>query len=121
MKRHRDGEAWENAARGYLSSFGLDILKQRYRCRLGELDLVCREASMLVIVEVRSRKRGAQVSAVDSIDRHKQRKIILATRHLLMSHPAWDAYTLRFDVLTIDDSDTPAPRVRWWRDAFRAD
>ena len=109
------------AARDYLSSFGLDILKQRYRCRLGELDLVCRDESMLVVVEVRSRKRGARVSAVDSIDLHKQRKIILATQHLLMSHPEWSAYTLRFDVLTIDDSDTPEPHVRWWRDAFRAD
>jgi putative endonuclease len=121
LKRHRDGEAWEVAARDYLLSFGLEILKQRYRCRLGELDLVCREAAMLVVVEVRSRKRGAQVSAIDSVDHHKQRKIILATRHLLMCHPAWEAYTLRFDVLTIDDSDTLEPRVRWWRDAFRAD
>ena len=109
------------AARDYLSASGLDILKQRYRCRLGELDLVCREASILVVVEVRSRKRGAKISAIDSVDRHKQRKIILTTRHLLMCNPAWDAYSLRFDVLTIDDSDTLRPRVRWWRDAFRAD
>ena len=108
-------------ARNYLAAAGLDILKQRYRCRLGELDLVCREASTLIVVEVRSRKRGAKISAIESIDQHKQRRIILATRHLLMSNPSWAASPLRFDVLAIDDSDTLNPRIRWWRDAFRAD
>lgn len=100
---------------------GLEILRQRYRCRLGELDLVCREAESLVIVEVRARKRGSITSAIDSIDRNKQRKIILATRHLLMRNPSWYRRRLRFDVVTIEDSDTTAPQVEWRRDAFHAD
>ena len=120
MDRQRAGLAWEAVARDYLRAHGLDILKQRYRCRLGELDLVCRDGSTLVVVEVRARKHASLTSALESIDAHKQRKIILATRHLLMRHPEWNTQMLRFDVFTVTDIDTTTPRLRWTKNAFDA-
>ena len=107
-------------ARDYLSARGLDILKQGYRCRLGELDLVCHDGTTLVIVEVKARKRHSLTSALESIDANKQRKIVLATRHLLMRHPEWNTQPLRFDVITVTDIDTPRPRLRWTKNAFDA-
>jgi putative endonuclease len=120
MDRLRDGQAWEAVARDFLRAHGLDILKQGYRCRLGELDLVCRDGTTLVVVEVRARKRSSLTSALESIDAHKQRKIILAARHLLMRHPEWNTQPLRFDVFTVTDIDTPRPRLRWIKNAFDA-
>ena len=121
MDRQEAGRAWEAVARDYLQSQGLEILRQRYRCRLGELDLVCRDGATIAVVEVRARRKGSITSALDSIDWNKQRKIILTTRHLLMCNPCWNTRPLRFDVITVTDIDTPTPRLEWTQNAFSAD
>jgi putative endonuclease len=114
------GRLWESHAATYLERHGLAILARGYRCRLGELDLVCRDDRELVIVEVRARSRGALCSAIDSIDLHKRRRIVQATRHLLMRHAEWQAAAIRFDVVAFDAIDTPEPQVRWVKNAFDA-
>jgi putative endonuclease len=120
MSRQAVGRAWEKIARDYLQRHGLSVIKERYSCRLGELDLVCRHGATIVIVEVRARKSGSVTSALDSVDRHKQRRIILATRHLLMCNPEWHTQPLRFDVFAVSDIDTPSPRIQWTQNAFDA-
>jgi putative endonuclease len=114
------GRVWEARAAAYLERQGLDILAQGYRCRLGELDLVCRDNRHLVIVEVRARRRDALCSAVVSIDAHKRRRIVQATRHFLMRHAEWHAAPIRFDVVAFDAIDAPEPQVRWIKNAFDA-
>ena len=91
---------------------------QRYRCRLGELDLVCLDGNTLVIVEVRARASNRFARAGESVDIRKQGKIVRATRHLLMTHPQWSGCRLRFDVFCIDHIDRSAPTVRWIKNAF---
>ena len=76
------GRHWEQQAALYLRDRGLRVLAHGYRCRLGELDLVCRDARDLVIVEVRARAAGALCSAVDSIGPAKRRR-----------GPAWEGRT----------------------------
>jgi putative endonuclease len=114
------GRLWESRAADYLERHGLAILARGYRCRLGELDLVCRDDRQLVIVEVRARSRTALCSALDSIDFHKRRRIVQATRHLLMRHAEWQAAAVRFDVVAIDEIDTAEPRINWIKNAFDA-
>ena len=69
---------------------------------------------------MRARSRGALCSAVDSVDAHKRRRIVQATRHLLMRHAEWQSSVIRFDVVAFDAIDAPEPQVRWIRDAFDA-
>lgn len=114
------GRLWEDRAASYLEQHGLAILARGYRCRLGELDLVCRDDGDVVIVEVRARGRGALCSAIDSIDVHKRRRIVQATRHLLMRHAQLQAATIRFDVVAFDGIDGPEPQVQWIKNAFDA-
>lgn len=114
------GRLWESRAAAYLAEHGLTILARGYRCRLGELDLVCREDRHLVIVEVRARSRSAYCSAVDSIGPHKRHRIVQATRHLLMRHSEWQAAPIRFDVVAFDAIDAAEPRIRWIKNAFDA-
>ena len=114
------GRHWEGRAALHLEDHGLVVLFRGYRCRLGELDLVCRDGAYLVIVEVRARAADAYCSAVDSIGPHKQRRIVQATRHLLMRHPEWRNARVRFDVVAFDAIDTEEPRVRWIKGAFDA-
>lgn len=117
----REGHRWEDIAGEYLEREGLHIVERRFRCRLGELDLVCRHGALLVVVEVRARSRNALVPAADSIDRRKRMRIVQATRYLLMRHAEWYTAPLRFDVVTIEGIDTPHPAVHWIKNAFDAD
>lgn len=114
------GRLWESRAATYLERCGLAILTRGYRCRLGELDLVCRDERQLVIVEVRARSSGALCSALDSIDAHKRRRIVQATRHLLMRHAEWHSAPIRFDVVAFERIDTAEPQVQWIKNAFDA-
>jgi putative endonuclease len=121
MNRQASGRSWEAVARDYLKARGLRILRQRYLCRLGELDLVCLDGTTIVVVEVRARKKGSLTSAIDSIDWAKRRKIIRATRHLLMCNPQWNTQRLRFDVFAVSDIDTTTPQFQWTQNAFDTD
>ena len=85
---------------------------------MGELDLVCLDGATLVIVEVRARASSRFASASESVDGRKQQKLIRATRHLLMTHPQWSGYPLRFDVICASDIDTAEPTIQWIRNAF---
>ncbi len=114
------GRLWESRAAAHLEKHGLVILARGYRCRLGEIDLVCRDDDHLVIVEVRARGRGALCSAVESIDAHKRRRIVQATRHLLMRNAGWQTAAVRFDVVAFDGIDAPEPRIQWIKNAFDA-
>ncbi len=117
--RTRVGRAYEQLACDYLQRAGLRVVARGYRCRHGELDLVCRQGGGLIIVEVRARRHLSPVSALQSIDRFKQQRIITTARHFLMTHPRWANQPLRFDVVAIDGIDR-APRIHWIRAAFDA-
>ena len=114
------GRHWEGVAAEFLERRGLRILARGYRCRLGELDLVCRDGRTLIVVEVRARSSGAYVSAVATVGPRKRARIVQATRHFLMRHAEWHTAPIRFDVLTFDAIDTPAPEVQWIQNAFDA-
>jgi putative endonuclease len=115
------GRRGEDLARRHLEARGLEFLECNYRCRAGEIDLVMLEGSTLVMVEVRSRASAEHGSAAASVGPLKQRRFILAARHLMLTRPAYRRMAARFDVVAIDAAgrDTP-PLVTWIRDAFRA-
>jgi putative endonuclease len=114
------GRLWESRAATHLERHGLTVVARGYRCRLGEIDLVCRDDGTLVIVEVRARSHAALCSAIDSVDAHKRRRIVQATRHLLMRHAGWQTAAIRFDVVAFDSIDKPEPTIRWIKNAFDA-
>jgi len=112
------GRLWEARAAEYLEAQGLRVVARGFRCRLGELDLVCQDGRHLVVVEVRARGNGALTSAIESIGPSKRRRIVQATRYLLLRHREWHAAPIRFDVVAFDGIDGPTPEIRWIRNAF---
>lgn len=114
------GRRWEDAAGAFLVNNGLTILARGYRCRLGEIDLVCRDGTAVVIVEVRARSTTAFGTAAETVTHRKRRRIVQATRHLLMRRPEWQQLPIRFDVVAFDGIDTLEPRISWVRSAFDA-
>lgn len=114
------GQAGEREAEASLTEHGLKMIERNYRCRSGEIDLVmldptAHDAEVLVFVEVRLRGSGAYVSALDSIDRSKQSRLISAARHFLMSHPEWERHPCRFDVVALSPESN---QLVWLSHAF---
>ena len=114
------GRRGEDLACRHLQSQGLELLERNYRCRAGEIDLVMLDGSTLVLVEVRSRSSSEHGGAAATVGARKQRRFILAARHLLLTRPQYRKLSARFDVLAIDPAPgSGSPQLTWIRDAFR--
>jgi putative endonuclease len=118
--RLQRGAASELIAAAYLEARGVVVLARNLRCKTGELDLVCLDHAVLVIVEVRQRARVDFGGAPASVDRRKQRKIIRATRFFLQRQSQWRGRAMRFDVVALDGLPDRAHRIVWIKDAFSA-
>ena len=118
--RLRRGIAAERVAADYLGVRGLKILARNLRCRTGELDLVCLDNGVLVIVEVRLREHLEFGGALASVTWDKRRKIIRTTQFFLSRHVHWRGLSLRFDVLGVQGLPDGTHRIAWIKDAFRA-
>ena len=118
--RQRRGQAAEELAAAYLERRGLKLLARNVRCKLGELDLVCLDGALLVIVEVRQRTRCDFGGALASITGRKRLKIIRTAHYMLQCSPALRRRRVRFDVLGLEGKPDGAPRMIWIKDAFRA-
>jgi putative endonuclease len=118
--RASSGKRAEDLAARFLEQRGLHILIRNYRCRGGEIDLVCHAGKALVFVEVRLRRNSTYGGAGASITPTKQRRIILAAQHYLMTHSAGDS-ECRFDCILFDGPHALTEnRIEWVRDAFSA-
>ena len=107
MQPHETGKQGEADAEGYLHQKGLVVLERRYRCRGGEIDLVCMRGSSdplqideIVFVEVKARKSNAYGPPEAAIGRMKRRRLVLAASHYLQEHVA-EPVAVRFDVVSI--------------------
>ena len=112
------GQIAENLAARFLEQRGLTVTARNYRCRGGEIDLVCRDGTALVFVEVRLRRNAAFGGAAASVTPTKQRRIILAAQHYLMTHSLANS-DCRFDCVLLND--VSANHIEWLRDAFTLD
>lgn len=116
---HNDnGKLAEALAACFLERHGLVVLARNFRCRGGEIDLVCRDRKSLVFVEVRLRRNAAYGGAGASVTVSKQRRIVLAAQHYLAAHARAES-DCRFDCVLLDGLSEA--NIEWVRDAFAAD
>ena len=111
------GDAAENRALQYLLQQGLQLLRRNYRTPGrggGEIDLIMRSPdATTVFVEVRARTTLAHGGAAASIGWHKQRRIVRAAQHYLLSVPVTPP--CRFDVVLVEPDG-----IQWLQAAFDA-
>lgn len=111
------GAREEQLALEYLQARGLKLVERNYRAKTGELDLVLRDGTTLVIAEVRKRSHAAFAGGAESVDRRKQQRIARTAQMFLAGHGEFSQCPVRFDVLALDAHD----RIDWIRDAFVAE
>jgi putative endonuclease len=93
----------EVLAAQYLTRHGLRVKERNWRCKFGELDLICRDGEEYVFVEVKASRRLISWQPEDRVNFRKQQKLkSLAT--LYRKVHAIDA-PFRFDIVAV-----------WWED-----
>lgn len=113
----RRGE--EEAARD-LARRGMTIVDRNVRSRLGEIDLVARDGSTLVFVEVKSRRGSLGDPPEAAVTSDKQRRLARLAMGYLKMKRLGDV-PCRFDVVavTLDDRDRVS-KIRHLPGAFIA-
>ena len=114
------GDSAEDRALAHLQRQGLQLVRRNYRLAGGprqrgaEIDLILRAPDgTLVFVEVRARSSSGHGGAAGSVSAAKQRRIVRAAQHFLLS---WaELPPCRFDVVAIEGDS-----LQWLPGAFDA-
>jgi putative endonuclease len=108
------GRLGEEQAAAYLEAAGYEIITRNWRCERGEIDIVAREGSTLVFVEVKARRSGRFGTPSDAVDLRKQERLrSLAMRYIHTTGQSAASY--RFDVAAVD---LQRKEISLIRDAF---
>lgn len=100
----------EQLAQDYLQQRGLKLLAKNFRTLRGEIDLIMRDNTQLVFVEVRFRQSSAFGSAEESITQQKCQRLTAAALAYMQSQKLTDKLSARFDAVAISplQSDSAA-------------
>ncbi len=101
VNRREIGGRYEKLAAAFLQKRGYEILAANYRCRQGEVDLICRQENCLVFVEVKYRATDRFGAPALAVDAKKQARIRKAAAHYMYSQGIEPDTPCRFDVVSI--------------------
>ena len=108
------GDAVELHARHWLEKQGLKFIAANVHERSGEIDLIMRDGTVTVFVEVRFRASAAYGGAAASVTRSKQHKLLQTARLWLARHNgSFDTVDCRFDVIAFTGNE-----IEWLQNAF---
>ena len=117
------GKSAEEFAGHYLQRQGLSLVSQNYRCKYGEIDLIMRDKKTTVFVEVRYRKSEHFGSGAETVNYHKQRKLLATASHYLQNHPKAAKQPCRFDVVSLTANSSSGAEdyaVQWIANAIQS-
>ena len=108
------GDAWETEARRWLESQGLRFIAANVRERGGEIDLIMRDSSITVFIEVRYRRSANYGDAAASVTPQKQQRLLKAAHlWLCRQNGSFETVDCRFDVVAFTGND-----IQWLKNAF---
>ncbi|MCC6476414.1 YraN family protein [bacterium] len=110
------GRKGEELALHELAKKGYRVLEKNWRCRMGEIDLICMDNGTLVIVEVKSAGRASDFRPQDRVNLRKRNKLNALARAYLRSKPELRV-PFRFDIVTVV-WDGESPKIEHFRNAF---
>jgi len=113
----RWGDRGEQAAKRFLKKSGLRFLTANFRTKRGEIDLIFRDADVLVFVEVKTRSSEEWTRPAAAVNREKRRKIVLTALAYLrkINNPR---VKLRFDIVEVLHEEGAIREVRHLPNSF---
>jgi putative endonuclease len=113
----QSGYSAEALAEQFLNEKGLQVLQRQFRTSLGEIDLIMRDQSELVFVEVKFRSANDFMDPIETVT-PKKRSNLIRTAYIYMNKRAWtDVLTKRFDVICVSGCQL-IPKITWIPNAF---
>ncbi len=118
----QQGLAIEKLAANYLRQQGVIILEKNVSCRHGEIDIIGQHDQTLIFVEVRYRQYHQFGSGAESVNRHKQQKLVKTAQTYLQAKKLTNSVSCRFDVISVSPTakggDTQKYQLDWIVNAF---
>ncbi len=115
--RKKLGTSSENLASEYLIRQGFQLIEKNYRCPIGEIDLIVRDQSHLVFVEVKSKRSIKYGIPAYAVNWRKQNKLVQLAKWYLKSNRI-DKQSCRFDVVSIHWPLGEEAEIKHVRNAF---
>ena len=109
--RQRTGDEGEEQALHYLIAAGLSLVQRSFLCKGGEIDLIMRDQTSLVFIEVRKRATAQFGGAIASVTPTKQKRMVHAAQVYLLQQKTVPA--CRFDLIAID-----AGEITWLKNVI---
>ena len=97
----KSGNKGEDKAVRYLRLHGYKILDRNFRCRWGEIDIICEKKGAIIFVEVKKRASDLFGGGAAAVGHAKRERIIKTAQTYLMNIDA--EREVRFDVIEITD------------------
>jgi putative endonuclease len=115
--RQQRGERGEQLAVDFLKQLGYQIKHQNYRCRQGEIDIIAKDGSTLVFIEVKTKAQSAFGAPQAMVTPTKQKTITHVAMRYVQQHHVLNT-ALRFDVIGITFLPNGKPKVEHIPAAF---
>ncbi|TKB28161.1 YraN family protein [Desulfopila sp. IMCC35006] len=116
-RRQRLGKSGEETVAQYLKNMGYTIVVVNYRCKVGEIDIIARDDSVLVFIEVKTRSGLDYGFPAEAVTPRKQRQISRAAQWYLTEKQLLDV-PARFDVITVLGLDPANYQIEHINNAF---
>lgn len=120
LTRRAKGQQIEQACCQFLLDQKITIIAKNFYSKLGEIDLIGTEYQTLIFFEIRYRQQENYGSALESVTRSKQRRIIKTALFFLMKKPQYQHFTYRFDIIGASTYNNNLI-FNWQKNAFQAE
>jgi len=108
----------EKTSEKFLKKNGYKTLTKNFSCRTGEIDLIMvAPDSSIVFVEVKTRSDQKFAPIESAVTAAKKIKMLKTAKYFLAANNI-DNRPLRFDIITIEKSDTGREKINHYKNVF---
>lgn len=108
-----EGSKWEHIAGEFLKRHGVTVDEYNFRCKIGEIDIICHDDNFLIFTEVKYRKSDSCGESLYAVTARKQNTIIRVSDYYRLHNNIDFDRPVRYDVIGIDGNT-----LKWIPDAF---
>ncbi len=98
MNTRKIGNEFEINCINYLKNKNYKILNHQFRCKIGEIDIICEKDNTIIFVEVKYRKNIKNGYPREAVNYKKQKKIRLVAEYYILKNNIRNK-DFRFDVI----------------------
>lgn len=111
--KKESGNLGEDLAEKYLRQKRFKIIKRNFTTKIGEIDILARDKSDIVVVEVKTKSGSDFGEGYEMVNYFKRRKLLQLAKMLQKDYAR---ATIRIDVISVDLSQDP-PEIKHFENA----